>query len=319
MEYSRLNGEKCSKIMLGTAQFGLDYGIANKSGKVPYEKAREIVAFALESGINAFDTAPSYGDGEKVLGKIFADLGGKEEDIFISDKISSVPEGISPAEAQEFIRGSVLDSLKRLGFSRISLCLSHQEKDAYRMDAILKLREEGLIRMGGASLYRAQVAEDVFDSFDCDAFQVPASVLDLRFLRSGLFERFKQAEKAVVVRSIFFQGLFFLPDEEIPEDLVSVRPALKAIRNLAGEAGMSVSELAFRYAMTFPGAGAFLIGAEEVSQLKKNLEIFGRGPLPADLRERIESVVPEFDVDAYGVPSIKGETKKKRKNSDGGK
>ena len=47
--------ENESKLALGAAQFGLDYGINNKTGQIPKEKAFEILAIAIKSGINVVD------------------------------------------------------------------------------------------------------------------------------------------------------------------------------------------------------------------------------------------------------------------------
>ena len=58
------------KIGIGTAQLGLNYGIANKSGKVNFLEAKRIFSIASNNNINVIDTANSYGDSEKILGKI---------------------------------------------------------------------------------------------------------------------------------------------------------------------------------------------------------------------------------------------------------
>lgn len=58
-----------NKLVLGTAQLGLDYGIANKIGKPEKNKAFEIMKYAVENGINYFDTAYNYGNSEIIIGK----------------------------------------------------------------------------------------------------------------------------------------------------------------------------------------------------------------------------------------------------------
>ena len=59
-----------SKLALGTAQFGLEYGIANKSGKVHLSEVNKILNLAKKSKIDLIDTAISYGNSEKVIGDI---------------------------------------------------------------------------------------------------------------------------------------------------------------------------------------------------------------------------------------------------------
>jgi aryl-alcohol dehydrogenase-like predicted oxidoreductase len=58
------------KLGLGTVQFGMQYGIANNTGKPSSEEASKILSLALQSGIDTLDTASAYGDAEKVLGEI---------------------------------------------------------------------------------------------------------------------------------------------------------------------------------------------------------------------------------------------------------
>ena len=59
-----------SKLALGTVQFGLDYGVTNKQGKLTNTEARKVLKFAEKNNITTLDTASSYGNSEKVLGEI---------------------------------------------------------------------------------------------------------------------------------------------------------------------------------------------------------------------------------------------------------
>ena len=50
------------RIAIGTAQFGLPYGIANKTGQVGQEEIKEILNLARLNHIDNLDTAISYGE-----------------------------------------------------------------------------------------------------------------------------------------------------------------------------------------------------------------------------------------------------------------
>ena len=56
------------KLILGTVQFGLDYGINNKLGKVPDQEVREILDQAYQRGVRILDTAEAYGDSQERIG-----------------------------------------------------------------------------------------------------------------------------------------------------------------------------------------------------------------------------------------------------------
>ena len=58
------------KIALGTAQFGLNYGIANMQGQLTRDEGERVIALALSHGINTLDTAIAYGESECLLGDI---------------------------------------------------------------------------------------------------------------------------------------------------------------------------------------------------------------------------------------------------------
>ena len=57
-----------NKIILGTVQFGLDYGINNKAGKPTYDTIKEILDLAFKKNINFLDTAEAYGDSQEKIG-----------------------------------------------------------------------------------------------------------------------------------------------------------------------------------------------------------------------------------------------------------
>ena len=75
-----------SKISIGTVQFGMDYGIANKIGKTSFSEASKILDEASKLGINKIDTASVYGNSEIILGKIGVDK------FKVTTKIPSVPK-----------------------------------------------------------------------------------------------------------------------------------------------------------------------------------------------------------------------------------
>ena len=58
------------KLILGTAQFGQNYGITNVMGKVSEVEIKSIFRNARSNQIHTLDTASSYGDSELVLGNI---------------------------------------------------------------------------------------------------------------------------------------------------------------------------------------------------------------------------------------------------------
>ena len=60
-----------SQFVLGTAQLGSAYGLANKEGKLSPEKAFKVLDEAILRGVRIFDTASGYGDSEEIIGNYF--------------------------------------------------------------------------------------------------------------------------------------------------------------------------------------------------------------------------------------------------------
>ena len=57
------------KIILGTAQLGMNYGITNKKGKLNFKESKDILNQAISFGIKTLDKAQNYGDAENLIGQ----------------------------------------------------------------------------------------------------------------------------------------------------------------------------------------------------------------------------------------------------------
>ena len=121
-----------SKLMLGTVQFGLNYGVANTTGKPSFEAAKTILKAAYDGGVTALDTAPEYGDSEEVIGRALAELGLTDR-FKIVTKIPKLPEG---CDAEKFIAGSLENSLRKLRIDRAAAALLHAEADFIYLDVL---------------------------------------------------------------------------------------------------------------------------------------------------------------------------------------
>lgn len=99
---------------------------------------------------------------------------------------------------------------------------------------------------------------------------------------------------AVFVRSVFLQGLIVMPIEEIALELQEVVPVRRTLQRIADEAGLTIPEMALRYGLSLPGVTGVLTGVETVEQMRANIAITARGPLPSDVVEAISNAVPDL-------------------------
>lgn len=278
-----------SKLMLGTVQFGLNYGIANTAGKPSYETARDIIQAAYESGVNCLDTAAGYGDSEVVLGRALAELKLKDKMHVISKVPGISQQNISERDAECFIVKSVENSLARLGIQRLAACLFHVEQDIRHIGILQCLEKKGLIGGAGISLDTNQYCKDVIAA-GIKYVQLPYNVLDKRF--DEFFPLAQKSGIAVFTRSVYLQGLLLMPEDKIRESLQEVIPVRRRLACLAAEAGMDMSELCMRFVLSNPAITSVLTGVDNIEQLRQNLQLMEKAALPAALYREVKAAAP---------------------------
>jgi aryl-alcohol dehydrogenase-like predicted oxidoreductase len=284
-----------SACMLGTVQFGLPYGIANRTGQPPFAEVCEVLRVAREGGVNCLDTAPSYGTSEEVLGRALAELGIGRDMVVATKVVQIADEGVGPREADAIVERSVTESLKRLRLERLPICLFHKESNFFRhAESLRKMKDRGMVRFIGASVNTPGDALAIVRSGIADAIQIPSSVLDRRFTSAGIGELAGARGVAIFARSIYLQGLLLMPEEEILPELAEVIPVRRRLQSLAAEGGMDLDELAVRYLLSAPGFVSLVIGVETADQMRRNVGLFRRGPLEPAFLERVASAVPDL-------------------------
>lgn len=282
--------------MLGTVQFGMPYGIGNRTGQPQYRDVLAMVAAAIEGGVNCFDTAATYGTSEEVLGRALHELKAAERAIVVTKARPLTPDELAdPALAASAIEQSVADSARRLGMDCVPVVLFHRESDAVHLDRLEKLKEKGLLRHAGVSCdNRPGPAAGFVAAGIAAALQLPANVGDRRHQSSGVFRDAAAAGVAVFIRSVYLQGLLVMPEQDIPSSLQQIIPTRRRLAAIANEGGMPLAELAVRYMLALEGVTCVLTGVETVAQVRDNLAIFERGPLPADMVNAIDAVAPDL-------------------------
>ena len=162
-----------SRLMLGTVQFGLNYGIANKSGQPSYETARDIIACAWEGGVNCLDTAAIYGSSEEVLGKALRELKLADKMTVVS-KVCHMVDDLNASQADAVVEESVMLSLERLGLDYLPVCMFHTEGNFLRYaDSLLKLRDRGMARHVGSSVNTPRATADIIRSGRAETILFP--------------------------------------------------------------------------------------------------------------------------------------------------
>ena len=195
-------------IIIGTAQFGLDYGISNRSGQVSVDEAKNIIAAGKKRGVNHFDTAPAYGNCEIILREVLC------QKATITTKVQ--PRQDWSSNVSEWLEKSVQHSQVSLGNLKIDELLFHRASDLINCPrnelsmAIKKLKSSGVIEKIGVSIYDFEDIDYITKYYDIDIIQVPYNIFDRRLISENWLSKLKQKNIRVDVRSIFLQGLLLL-------------------------------------------------------------------------------------------------------------
>lgn len=263
-----------NRLALGTAQLGMNYGIANQSGIPPDNELSSILALARNKQIDTIDTAAAYGNAEQRLGK--AGLSGFKI-------VSKFPANGNPAQ-------SVEESLRALKINKLHGFIAHNADDLLTDKAIwnslLKMQQEGKTERIGFSLYAPQQLERCLNAgYVPGLVQFPYSLLDRRF--EPWFGELKKLGCEIHTRSAFLQGLYFL--ETVPERLKELSESLNQLHALAVQNKIALEELALAFVLGDSRIDRVVIGVESTQQLQSNLDA-AKKTLPDELRNAVLNI-----------------------------
>ncbi len=263
-------------IALGTVQFGQAYGVSNTTGQVSLPEARRILGEAKDCGMDTLDTAIAYGDSEAVLGQL--DIDGWR----VVSKLPAVPT--SADDVVGWVRAQFSASLQRLGVSHLEGLLLHRPDQLKEPGgdalwaALLDLREHGLVRKIGVSIYSHKELPALTAGRRFDLVQAPLNILDRSLVDSGWAKRLKEQGTELHVRSAFLQGLLLMgPDR--PARFFRWQPLWQQWQGWLDQHGLSPLQASLRYCLSLPQVDRVVVGVESVAQLREIVDA-AQGDLP---------------------------------------
>jgi aryl-alcohol dehydrogenase-like predicted oxidoreductase len=268
--------QNISHLVLGTAQLGMDYGIANATGQPVYDIAKSIVQEAWRSGICEFDTAQAYGQSEKVLGQIFKNLS-------IADKVRVITKfapDVDPLDRTALNRALDI-SLNNLDVESLYCLMLHREDmlDLWEKgleENLMDIVDSGKVEYIGISVYSPERAIQALNTKGISKVQVPTNILDRRFEKIGAFELAGNMGKTIYIRSIFLQGLILLSKDQLPKGMQFASKVIEELDILANKLKISKTELALGYLKITKPNTKIVFGAETQLQVETNISIWGK-------------------------------------------
>lgn len=261
------------KLGLGTAQFGLDYGISNKTGKTEPEEVCAILEVAHQQGIRLLDTAASYGISEEIIGQSLR----SHHQFKIVTKTPSFPSTLITSQEAKQLEHAFGRSLSRMKQTSLYGLLIHQADDllkhngALLMETMFRLKQRGLVEKIGVSVYTSGQIDRILEQYAIDLIQLPVNVLDQRLLQSGHLSKLKQAGIEIHARSVFLQGLLLMDTGTLPDYFHHAKTHLEHFRQFAQKMGISPKQAALQFAMGIKEIDVVLCGVNNRFQLNECL------------------------------------------------
>ena len=258
------------KVALGTVQFGLDYGVANKLGKVPYEEVCKIIRAAANVGISTLDTAVAYGDSEAVLGKVGC------KNFSIVTKLPAVPCSVNNPGL--WVENQIQESLARLSIEQLDGLLLHRPEQLsspagemlYR--ALCRAKLSGSVKRIGISIYDPQELELLPEEFAFDLIQAPFNPFDQRLMTSGWLDKLSSLGTAVHLRSIFLQGVLLMTQNERPAKFLPWQKTFNYWDSWLAETDQSALEACLSHAINLPNVEKVIVGINSLEHLCQILD-----------------------------------------------
>jgi aryl-alcohol dehydrogenase-like predicted oxidoreductase len=257
------------KLGLGCALFGARS--AAVSGRpfdsragVSAAEAFATVALAAEAGVNLVDTSAQWGESETVLGKVLP----SQPPFSIITKTAPIAGGVEAVERR------ARASLDRLGQTSARALVVHDAADLLGPEGpalwkrLRRLKEAGLFEAIGFSACTCDDPVGLARRFQPDIVQVPLSLLDQRLIVSGALTELAATGVEVHLRSIFLQGLMFLPGHDLPVEARDLAPGLSRLRRLVAEAGADPLRIALGFALSRPEAARVIVGVSSPQELR---------------------------------------------------
>ena len=256
-----------SKLILGTVQLGLEYGINNSIGKPKKNEVLNLLKVAYSSGIRVLDTAEVYGNAHQLIGNYH-----KKQERFKFKVISKLPHDIE----QSLIKSKVLEYLEIMYVKTLDVIMFHSfdsfQSNYNSLDTLNELKSEGLINNIGVSVYTNTQLESLLNEDLITVVQLPFNVLDNYSVRGDLINKLKEKGKMIHTRSAFLQGLFFKKITDNLSIVQALKPHLKTLDYIAKKQGCSMEELALSYCISQNNIDNVIIGVDSISQLKANIK-----------------------------------------------
>lgn len=306
MDRRRMVEKNVHDLVIGAAQLGMHYGIANRIG-IPDEKERTaLLKTAISNGVQYIDTARAYGQSEE---RIASSLGAAWLDrVTIMTKLSpftSVPSRLLCESVQAYVEASVYESCLMLGKPSLDVLLLHRPEHLHACDGklfghLIELKKRGMIKSLGVSVQNPEELEFSMANEHVGFIQFPFNILDSRWEEAikAIVQEKHRRNLNIHVRSVFLQGLLLCSEDALWQKANVENPVL--IRRWLNDCCKryecdDISELCIRYVRSQPWIDGIVIGMETIQQFEHNIKAFNKPLFSLSQIQAVEYSRPGVD------------------------
>lgn len=258
-----------SKLILGTVQFGLNYGINNTIGKMSEDKVFELLETSYDLGIRVLDTAEAYGNAHSVISN-FQKQSKKRFNIISKYSSSNFDYPIDLVERIQVhcsnFNINYLEGYMFHSFKDFKMNINNDSKILYN------IKNSGLVQKIGVSVYSNDEIEELLNYKNIDLIQLPFNLFDNEYQRKEILEKAKKRNIEIHTRSAFLQGLFFKDINTLTNCLLPLKNNLRELSLIVKNNNISMESLALNYPLNKSYIDKVLIGVDSLEQLKNNIK-----------------------------------------------
>lgn len=262
------------KITIGTAAFGIPYGINKNKNAVTSKEIKKIISLARKNYIHSYDTSPSYGISENILGKELYDI-----DI-VSSKILKIKK--NKITKDDILKIDECFETTRLNLKKnnLDILYIHHPEDLiaegseYLYEWLNNKKLENKINKIGISVFFEKDLECIISKYKIDTVQIPLNLFDQRFLNSGLIDDLYSKNIDINVRSIFLQGLLMKEFDSLPPYFRNFTKEFNQLKKISKEYNQSIMNIALLFVLNIKKINKLIIGVKIEQQLQEIIDIF---------------------------------------------
>ncbi|HWE46473.1 MAG TPA: aldo/keto reductase [Caulobacteraceae bacterium] len=253
-----------TRLALSTDIFDSN-GVNSASARASESTLSAVLEAAAASGVADIDTQPGDGDVERTLGCCWP---------FPSPFQVTIKTLSLEGQSVERVEARARRSLDLMGLARGYAVLVQHPADLLGRDGhalwtrLQALKAEGVVQKVGVVMTMEDAPVHLARRFRPDLIQINGSILDQRPDRSGVLHAFEDLGCELWLRSVFLNGLLFMPREDLPPALADAGPRLSRIRRMLAEAGADPMQAALAYARSRPEVSAAVIDVRSAAELK---------------------------------------------------